>query len=310
MSHHYQPLDQQPATDHGNGSERRLLWALLLTGTFMIVEAAGGIISGSLALLADAGHMLVDTAALALAWFAVHLGHRPADPRRSYGYHRAQVLAAFVNGVVLVGITVWILAEAVQRLLDPVPVLGGLMLAVAVLGLMVNIAAFAILHNRDDTNLNLRAATLHVFGDLLGSVGAITAAGVILWTGWTPIDPILSVLVAALILRGAWKIIRHSGHILLEGAPEDIDEAEVRATVTENVPGVSDVHHVHAWSLTPERPLLTLHARIEDGTDQEMVLRQIKCVLAERFAIGHATIQLERETCPDTPPGHPGHAGA
>lgn len=284
-------------------SERRVFWVMLLTGGFMIAEAVGGILSGSLALLADAGHMLTDSASLALAWFAFRLGRKPSDARRSYGYHRFQVLAAFVNGLTLFAIAGWILIEAVKRFVDPVPILGVPMLVVAALGLLVNVIAFWILQTGERDNLNIRGAVLHVLGDLLGSVGAIAAAGVILAIGWTPIDPILSVLVALLILRSAWKLVRDSGHILLEGTPDDLDPARIGAALRGAVPGVTDVHHVHAWSLTGERPLITLHAVVNEIADQNETVLAINNVLAERFGIDHATVQLERGCCLDG--GHP-----
>jgi len=187
-----------------------VLWAFVLTAGFMGAEVAGGLLSGSLALLADAAHMLTDAASLALAWCAFRIARRPADPRRSYGYHRGQVLAAFVNGAVLVAIVAWIFIEAVQRLMNPVPVEGGLMLGVAALGLAVNVIAFLVLHGGDRENLNMRGAAAHVLGDLLGSAAAIAGALVILWTGWTPIDPILSMLVGLLVLRSAWMVVRES----------------------------------------------------------------------------------------------------
>jgi cobalt-zinc-cadmium efflux system protein len=284
---------------HGSDSERRVLLALVLTGGFMVVEVIGGLAAGSLALLADAGHMLTDTLSLALAFVAFRIGRWPHDTRRTYGYHRFQVLAAFINGLTLIAIVGWIAIEAVRRLLEPVEVLGGLMLAVAVVGLVVNLAAFAILHGGDRQNLNLRGAALHVLADLLGSVAAIVAALVIAITGWMPIDPLLSLLVAGLILRSAWFLLRRSGHILLEGAPDWLDEAELRDALVAAVPAVREVHHVHAWMLTIERPLLTLHARVAPGVDQQEALHAIHRALAERFGIEHATVQIEiGERCP------------
>ncbi|MGR3435747.1 MAG: cation diffusion facilitator family transporter, partial [Shimia sp.] len=198
--------------------ERAIAIAALLTGGFMGAEVVGGLVSGSLALLADAAHMLTDFASLVLAWLAFRLARRPADWKRTYGFDRFSVLAAFVNGLTLFAIAVWITWEAIGRLRDPHEVLGGLMLWVAVGGLAVNILAFWVLSRVEGDNLNVRAAALHVMGDLLGSVAAIAASLVIIWTGWTPIDPILSVLVVLLILRSAWAVVRESGHILLEGA--------------------------------------------------------------------------------------------
>jgi cobalt-zinc-cadmium efflux system protein len=294
---------------HGHGhvhahahDERRLLLALILTGGFMVVEAVGGIFAGSLALLADAGHMLTDTAALALSWYAFLVSRRPATQERSYGQHRFQVLAALINGVALVAVAGWIAVEAVRRLFDPVPIMGTTMLVIAAIGLSVNIAGFLILHGGNQENLNMRGAALHVLGDLLGSVAAIVAAIVILWTGWTPIDPILSVLVALLILRSAWGLVGHSWHVLMEGTPEGLDVDRLRRELTDAVPGVEDVHHVHAWSLTPERPLITFHASLGADADHDEVLRRLRVELVTRFNIEHSTIQLESNPCAANPP--------
>jgi cobalt-zinc-cadmium efflux system protein len=281
------------------GDARRVFWAMWLTGGFMVVEVVGGLLSGSLALLSDAGHMLTDFAALLLAWFAFRLADKRADIRRSYGYHRFQVLAAFSNGLALFAIAGWIVVEAARRLAEPVPVLAGPMLAVAALGLAVNVAAFVLLHGGSRDNLNLRGAALHVMGDLLASVAAIAAALVILATGWTPIDPLLSVLVALLILRAAWKIVRKAGHILLEGTPENVDPGDLRDRLKAAVPQVTDVHHVHIWSLTGGHPVITLHAVLADGADHNQVLANLHRALEAQFGISHATIQLERGHCPD-----------
>ncbi|MCG6969824.1 MAG: cation diffusion facilitator family transporter [Gammaproteobacteria bacterium] len=284
---------------HHADNEKRLLWAMILTGGFMVAEVVGGIMSGSLALLADAGHMLTDSSALFMAWAAARITRRPADDDRSYGYHRVQILAAFVNGLAFFAIFVWIVVEAVQRLLDPVHVIADTMLVVAVLGLVVNLATFFVLHGGDQADLNLKGAIVHVLGDLLGSVAAISAAVVILFTGWMPIDPLLSVLVALLILRSAWFVTKRSAHILLEGTPEEIDVTELRETVTAQIPDVLDVHHVHVWSLTTDRPLLTAHVQVRSGVEYDTVMQQIKSVLNERFGISHSTLQIEYERCAD-----------
>jgi cobalt-zinc-cadmium efflux system protein len=285
--------------DMARDNQKRVFWAMLLTGSFMLAEVIGGVIAGSLALLADAGHMLTDTAALALAWAAFRVGHWPQDERRTYGYHRFQVLAAFVNGLTLVAIVGWVAIEAIRRLLAPVEVLGGLMLAIAALGLVVNLAAFAVLRGGDRQNLNLHGATLHVLGDLLGSIAAMVAALVIVATGWMPIDPLLSLFVAVLILRSAWLLLRRSAHILLEGAPDWLEIDDLRAAVTSAMPAIQDIHHVHAWMLTTERSLITLHAEVAPGADHQAVLRTIRTVLHERFGITHATIQIETAGCTD-----------
>jgi len=284
-------------------SQRRMLWAMLLTGVFTLAEVVAGLLSGSLALLADAGHMLTDTAALAIAWLAARLSQRPPDRLRSYGYQRLQVIAALLNGVGFIAIVGWILVEAVQRLRQPVEVLGGPMLVVALLGLLVNLIVFALLHHAHQHghhhDLNLRAALLHVIGDLLGSVAAIAAAGVILVTGWMPIDPLLSVLVALLILRSALAVVRQSLHILLEGTPEDFDRAALQRALVQSVPGVTGIHHIHVWSLSPQQPLLTMHVDVSDLGDYHRTLLDIKRVLSEDFAIHHATVQIEPGPCVD-----------
>ncbi len=280
-------------------NERRVTWALLLTAGFMVVEVIGAVIASSLALLADAGHMLTDAGALALAWYAFRVGRRATTTKHSYGQHRFQVLAALINGVVLIGLVVWIVVAAVNRLNHPVEVLGGPMLAVAAAGLLVNLAAFFILRGGDRRNLNVRGAALHVLGDMLGSLGAIAAAGVILLTGWMPIDPILSIFVSLLILRSAWVLVGESWHVLMEGAPALIDTEELRAGLLSAVPGLVDIHHIHVWSLTPERPLITLHARIAEAAHHDEVLHRMQRELADRYHIEHSTIQIERTYCAD-----------
>lgn len=282
------------------GNIRRVQVALALTGTFMVVEVVGGILSGSLALLADAGHMLTDSMALALAVFAFRVSSKPADGRRSYGYQRVQIIAAFVNGLSLLVIVGWILFEAVMRLFDPPEVFGSTMLMVATAGLFVNIASFIVLHGGDQENLNIRGAALHVLGDLLGSVAAIIAAFVIIWTGWMPIDPILSVVVAMLILRSAWQLVKRSAHILLEGAPEWLDVDDMQAKIIAAVPEVSEIHHVHVWGLTPQHLMLTMHVVLpETVSEPTPVVRQVKSVLKSEFAIDHSTIEAEYGDCAD-----------
>ncbi|MGE0628529.1 MAG: cation diffusion facilitator family transporter [Hyphomicrobiaceae bacterium] len=296
---------------HG-GRERSMGLAALLTGLFMLAEAAGGLISGSLALLADAGHMLTDFASLSLAWYGFHLARRPADWKRTYGYDRFSVLVAFTNGLALFVIAAWILAEAWQRLGEPVEIEAGVMLSIAAVGLAVNIIVFRILHGGDHSHdLNVRAAALHVMGDLLGSVAAIIAAVVIMLTGWFPIDPILSALVAVIILRSAWRVVSESGHILLEGTPAGIDNREIARDLMDEFPSVADVHHVHAWSISEARPMATMHVRLNSGTasGQDQVISAIKKRLSERFGLAHTTIEVEYDRCGDHVT-HAGHAHA
>jgi cobalt-zinc-cadmium efflux system protein len=285
--------------DHAaHANERRVFRAMWLTGGFMLVELAGGLVSGSLALVADAAHMLTDAAALGIAWYAFRIARRPADPKRSFGYHRAQVLAAFVNGAVLVAIVFAIVYEAVRRLAEPAPVMGATMLAVALAGLAVNAAAWLMLRG-GHKNLNVRGAALHVAGDFLASLAAVAAAVVILATGWTPIDPALSLAVSALVLWSGWSLVRKSAHILLQGTPDWLDVEALGRDLAEAVPGVVEIHHVHVWSLTSEQPVLTLHAVVDDAADPDAVLAAVRAHLMHRYGIGHTTIQVERLECPD-----------
>ncbi len=301
---------QQGHHDHDHGHEhvheanesnlKRVLVALVLTGTFMVVEVIGGVISGSLALLADAGHMLTDTMALALAAAAFHVSRRPAGGNLTYGYQRFQILAAFVNGLSLLLVVGWILYEAVERLIAPQEILGGTMLLVASAGLVVNVISFAVLHTGDQENLNIRGAALHVAGDLLGSVAAIVAAIVIIYTGWTLIDPILSVAVAALILRSAWALVKRSAHVLLEGAPDWLDVSDMQERIVANVPGVTEIHHVHVWGLTPQQLMMTMHVVIgENVPSQSAVVRGVKALVQKEYGIGHSTIEVEVDGCAD-----------
>jgi len=286
---------------HHTANERSVGLAGLLTGGFMFAEIVGGLFAGSLALLADAGHMLTDFASLALAWLGFRLTRRPADWRRTYGFDRFAVLVAFVNGIALFAIAAWIVSEAVQRLSSPIEVRGAPMLWIATAGLAVNVLSFFVLRSGDRDNLNIRAAVLHVIGDLLGSVAAVVAALVILYTGWMPIDPLLSIVVALIILRSAWRVVADSGHILLEGSPPDVDSRALRDRLRSALPFVLDVHHVHAWSISQERPMVTLHASLAASTDSAMAVREIKRLLAAEFRITHATVEIEYDACGDGP---------
>jgi cobalt-zinc-cadmium efflux system protein len=225
---------------------------------------------------------------------------RPADEKRSYGYQRFQILAAFVNGLSLLVIVGWILFEAVQRILTPTTVMGQTMLIVAAAGLVINIIVFSVLHGGDQDNLNMRGAALHVLGDLLGSIAAITAALIILSTGWMPIDPILSVGVALLIFRSAWHLVRRSAHILLEGAPEWLNVDEMQSKIIASNPDVKEIHHVHVWGLTPQHPMLTMHVALKQiQSDSTAIVRDIKKLLKDEYGINHSTIELECDDCAD-----------
>lgn len=284
--------------NHADGSsETRIAIAALLTGVFMFVELGGGLIAGSLALMADAGHMLSDFASLALAWVGFRIARRPADLRRTYGFSRFSVLAAFVNGLALIAITVWIAVEAVMRLMSPQPVEAIPMMLVGGGGVIVNLASFLVLHGGDRENLNIRGALLHVLGDLFGSIAAMAAAGIILASNWTQADPLLSLLVALIIVRSAWALIKDSGHILLEGAPRHLDINAVALDLVQSVEGVLDVHHAHAWSLDEKRSMMTLHARVADGAQGPETVARIKQRLARKHGVEHATVEIEVDTC-------------
>ncbi len=281
------------------GNERRTLLAAAITGLFMVAEVVGGILTGSLALLADAAHMFTDFAALSLAWFAFRVSRRPADARRTFGFDRVQVLVAFANGVTLGVIVVWIAIEAVGRLASPEDIEAGPMMVIAALGLVVNIIAFAILHGADRDNLNIRGAAAHVMGDILGSVAALVAAGVILWTGFLAIDTILSLAISALIAISVWRLMRDAGLILLEAAPPETDREAIRTDLMAHIDGVEDVHHIHVWSITQERPMITLHARLASSVGVDATVQAIKSRLEREHGLSHVTVEAEFGTCAD-----------
>lgn len=285
---------------HTHSSDsRRLGAAFAITVIFMMVEIVGGLLSGSLALLADAVHMATDAAALGLALWASWQAHTPPSEKHSFGYRRHQTMAAFINGFALLALAGWIIIEAIQRLVTPQPVKVDVMLAVAVLGLIVNIVALAILHHRQ-ANINVRGAAAHVLGDLLGSVGAIAAAVIIYFTGWLAADPLLSILIAMLVIYAGWRLLRESGHVLLEGIPPGFDRERLQRKLPEAVPDILDVHHIHAWALTPDKPFfLTMHATIAERADADSVLSHAKAFIQREFEIDHVTIQIERRHCPD-----------
>ena len=277
--------------------------ACVLITSFMLVELGVGLWANALVLIADAGHMFIDATALALAWWAAHLSKRGYDKQLSYGYHRFQVLAAFVNGLTLVILIVWITVEAIQRLLNPETLDPWPTLLVATLGFVVNLIAFRLLHTTSG-NTNIRSAALHVLGDLLGSAAAMLTAAAVMIFGWLYADPVLTLGIVIILSRGAYQVLRESGHILLEGVPAGVDLAKIKNTLTEEIAGVDGVHHVHAWGLTAEKPLLTLHALIPESAHVQEVVGDIKRLLKERFDIEHSTIQVELGPCPDDQHSH------
>ena len=278
--------------EHTGRNKRALAFVLALTATFTIAEIIGGLATGSLALLADAGHMLSDVLSLGLALFAVWLAGRPVTPNRSFGYKRAEILAALFNGVMLVAISIWIFIEAYRRIEQPPEILGGWMLVVAVLGLLVNIAGAVILSRSGGESLNVQGALRHVVADILGSLGAIAAAGIILLTGWRYADPIISVFIGLLVLGSSWKLLRDSVNILLEQTPRGIDANEVGKKMA-GVPGVEEVHDLHIWTITSGFPALSAHVLV--GRDENCHARRhdLEELLAREYGIEHTTLQVD-----------------
>ncbi|HJR11921.1 MAG TPA: cation diffusion facilitator family transporter [Rhodanobacteraceae bacterium] len=300
--------------EHADGGSRgRLAFAFALTCLMLVVEALGGWWSGSLALLADAAHMLVDAGALALAWAAAVYALKPADARRSFGYARMEVLAGFVNALVQLLLVAGIVYEAIRRLLalDSIHIESGVMLIVAAVGLAVNAIVLRSLHGNDHENLNTAGARLHVFGDLLGSVATVLAALLVRYLGWEWADPTLSLLVSLLILRGAFVLLKRSSHILLEGVPEGVAPEAIRAALVTADPAIAEVHHLHVWQIASGSRMATLHARLHEGGDAQQALRSVQQVLRERFSISHVTVQIESSDCLDPGSGcrDSGHGG-
>ena len=284
--------DHNHAGPARRGSFTRLGWTLALVAAYMVAEVVGGLLTNSLALLADAGHMLSDAAALGLSLLAMHFARRPRTAQRTYGSYRAEVLAALVNAATLVAIAFYIFYEAAVRFRHPPDVLGPWMMAVAVVGLLVNIAGLMILSGARSESLNLRGAWLHVLGDAAGSVGAIVA-GVLVWTlGWNRADPIASVLIGGLILASSWRLLRDTVTVLMEHAPEHLDVDEIRAAMLA-VEDVADVHDLHVWTITSGLESLSAHVETTAPLPADRVLANIRQVLAERFDLTHTTIQLE-----------------
>ncbi|QUE85974.1 cation diffusion facilitator family transporter [Exiguobacterium alkaliphilum] len=278
---------------HHTTNQRALFWAFLLIATFMIVEVVGGLWTNSLALLSDAGHMLSDAAALGLSFLAVRFGARQATPDRTFGYRRFEILAAFVNGLTLLVISIYIIIEAYKRLFAPPEIMSEGMLVIAVVGLIVNILAAWILMRGEQDNLNVRSALLHVFGDLLGSVGAITAALLILLFGWTLADAIASLFVAVLILISGFRVTRDAVHILMEGAPHEVDVVAMQRDLL-TVTGVNEVHDLHVWSITSNEYAVTCHVLIDETTDDQAVLHDVTNRINRFGAFERSTVQIER----------------
>ncbi len=289
MAHHEH---DHPAKNARDGNRRALAAVLALTAGFTVVEIIGGLLTGSLALLADAGHMLSDNVSLGVALFAAWLAERPATPEKSFGYRRAEILAALANGLALVAVSIWVFTEAYARLREPSEVLGGPMLAVATLGLLVNAAGAAILYRSGGESLNVEGALRHVLADALGSVGAMVAAAIILLTGWRYADPLISVAIGLLILGSSWKLLRDSTNILLEATPRGLDAGEIgrRMAAAE---GVVEVHDLHIWTITSGFPALSAHVLVGRDEDCHARRRELEKLLTQEYEISHTTLQVD-----------------
>jgi cobalt-zinc-cadmium efflux system protein len=310
QDHHDHDHDDHDHSDHGhdhdhgghhhnhaqNASERRLWWALTVLASFTGLEAVGGLLAHSIALLAEAAHMLADCGSLILAVLAIRVSKRPARPDRTYGHRRYQPLAAYTNGLLLLAITVGVVVEAARRLMSVPQVDGALMMGVAFAGGVANLVAFLILSG--GSSLNERGARAHVMSDLLGSLAAIVGAGIILLFHWYPADPLLSLAVSLLIFRSGLQLTRDSAQVLLEGTPRGFDAAAVERELA-GLPHVRSIHHIHAWSLTGEAPIVTLHADCADGADRRTVLENVTGTLRRRFGVEHVTVQIEDGECFD-----------
>ena len=283
--------DANHTHQHNYSQSHYLGFALLLTGSFALVEFFAGLHANSLALISDAGHMLTDTAALGLAYFAQKMASRAASAKLSFGYTRVEVVAAFVNGLTMAAIILWIMGNAIWRLFNPIVVDGSTVTWVAAIGLMINIVVAWLLH-RDQTSMNSRAAFIHGMGDLLGSVAAIIAGGVIAWTGWMPIDPLLSIFVALLIARSTWFLLKESVWHLMDGVPHHVDYIEVGEALS-SMEGIASVHDLHIWDMSPSHPTLMAHVMLETDVEWPVLLDAARLMLHERFEIEHVTLQPE-----------------
>jgi len=280
------------------GQNERPLWiALFMTTAFLIAELVGGILTNSLALISDAAHMFTDTAALAISLTAIRIGRRDADSQRTFGYYRFEILAAAFNAVLLFLVALYILFEAYQRLKNPPEIQSGVMLIIAALGLVINLISMRLLSAGKDSSLNVKGAYLEVWSDMLGSVGVILGALIIRYTGWAWVDSAVAVGIGLWVLPRTWTLLKASMHVLLEGVPEDVDVAEVRAAILA-LPGVASIHDLHVWSITSGKSSLTVHVVLSDAAhDWPTLLASIRKMLADEFKMHHTTVQLEETPC-------------
>ncbi|RFU67017.1 cation transporter [Peribacillus saganii] len=300
MGHHHGHSHGHGHSHSHTGNKKALFWAFLLIAGFMTVEVVGGLFTNSLALLSDAGHMLSDAAALGLSLFAIKLGERNTSKTKTYGYKRFEIIAAFINGITLIVISLYIFYEAYHRFTNPPQVQSMGMLIISVTGLLVNIlAAWLLMRGDKDENLNVRSAFLHVLGDMLGSAGAIVAALLIMFFGWGIADPIASIIVAFLVIISGWRVTKQSIHILMEGTPVQVDMEKLKQSLA-SIPYVKNIHDLHIWSITSEFPTLSCHIAIAGEGVHDTVLHQAQAILHDDFGIEHSTIQVEYEDngCP------------
>jgi cobalt-zinc-cadmium efflux system protein len=300
MSHHHHHGEHGHHHHHGGGNSRRLLIVLVLTAVYTVAEALGGWWSHSLALLADAGHMLSDVAALGLSLFASWISHRPPTPSRSYGYHRTEILAALANAATLLAISVWVFYEAWQRLSAPPDVMGGAVMVIAAGGFVINVLGMLVLSGGRKENLNVRGAWLHVATDALGNIGTVAAGAAVLFLGWRWADPVASVLIGLLVCWSAWALLRESVDVLMESTPSDIDSEVVRTALT-GVEGVSAVHDLHIWTIASGRVSLSAHVTVTGARPDREVLGALCSLLRTNFEITHVTLQLEGECAAHEP---------
>lgn len=296
--HNHESMNRFGRGHAGPAGKRSLLLALLITLTMMVAEVIGGLLANSLALLSDAGHMFTDTLALALSYFAMRFAEMPATERKTFGFYRLEILAALLNGTILVIISLYIMYQAYLRLLHPQPVQGGLMLAVAVIGLIVNVIGALFLIKHHETNLNIRGAFLHIIGDAISSIGVIIGGIVIAFTNWYLIDPILSILIALGIIAGAAGLVAESVNVLLESTPAHLNITDVAREIG-SIEGVREAYHIHIWTITSGVYAMSAHVLIDDRlvSGSREVLDSIRTVLARKYGIQHSTIQLECERC-------------
>ncbi|MBO1926540.1 cation transporter [Thiomicrorhabdus sp. 6S2-11] len=305
--HHHHPIEEAtPLTcndpdelslhsqvNHGHShSQKKVMIAAIITASYMLVEIFGGLWVNSIALVADGVHMLTDAMALAVAWWGFQIAKKPANAKMTYGYQRFQILTAFVNGFTLLLIVAAIIVMAIQRFLEPQEIMGKEMFIIAVIGLLNNLFVFWILHSGNQNNMNMRGATLHFLGDTLGSVAVIVGAILIYYTGWTPIDPILSILMATIIGIGAYRLTRESAHILLEGVPAGYEIKSIKEDLLQQFDFLNDVYHIHLWAIAEDQVMMTLHAKTDLENINESTIQDIKQYLNNEHKVHHVTLQL------------------